>query len=53
LVPLSRIGRGVRGEGAPAQAGAEEWMQEPYDEGIANHVDPESCTGRREARVKR
>jgi hypothetical protein len=24
-------------------------VQVPYDEGVANHIDPESCTGGREA----
>jgi len=40
-------------EGAPAQAGAEEQVEELYDEGVANHVDPESCADRRKAKVKR
>jgi hypothetical protein len=24
-------------------------MQEPYEEGVASHLDPESCAGGREA----
>lgn len=31
----------------------EERMKEPYLEGVANHEDPESCAGCREAKVKR
>ncbi len=28
---------------APIKAGRESRMQEPYEKGIANHLDPESC----------
>jgi hypothetical protein len=31
------------------KTGRREWMREPYSEGAANHADPESCAGRREA----
>ena len=31
--------------GAPAQTGEMSWRKKPYEEGIANHFDPESCVG--------
>ena len=34
--------------GAPAQTGKELWMKEPYEEGVANRFDPESCVVTRE-----
>ena len=32
----------------PAQTGKELWMREPYEEGVANRLDPESCVVVRE-----
>ena len=31
------------------ETGKEERVQVPYDEGVANHIGPESCVARREA----
>ena len=31
------------------ETGREQWMKEPYIEGLANHDDPESCDGIRKA----
>jgi hypothetical protein len=31
--------------GAPAQTGEMSWRKKPYEEGVANHFDPESCVG--------
>jgi hypothetical protein len=33
---------------APIKIGRKERMKDPYDEGIANHIGPESCVGTRE-----
>ena len=51
--PGSSLLRSVRADRCAGKAGAEEWMKKPYDEGVANHIDPESCAGSRKARVKR
>lgn len=39
--------------GAPAKAGEMSWRKEPHEEGVATHLDPESCTATREGTVKR
>jgi hypothetical protein len=31
--------------GAPAETGEMSWRKKPYEEGVANHFDPESCVG--------
>jgi len=38
---------------APIKIGKEKRMKDPYDEGIANHIGPESCVGDREVAAKR
>jgi len=38
---------------APIKIGKEKRMEDPYDEGIANHIGPESCVGDREVAAKR
>ena len=34
------------------KTGREQWMKVPYDEGIASHIDPESCGASREGGVE-
>jgi hypothetical protein len=34
--------------GAPVKTGGRQWMKVPYGEGLANHIDPESCACNRE-----
>ena len=31
--------------GAPIKTGERQWVQVPYDEGVAYHIGPESCAG--------
>ena len=38
---------------APIKIGKEKRMEDPYDEGIANRIGPESCVGDREVAAKR
>jgi len=38
---------------APIKIGKEKRMKDPYDEGIANRIGPESCVGDREVAAKR
>ena len=34
---------------APVKTGEVSWMKEPHDEGVANHIGPESCIVVRES----
>ncbi len=38
---------------APIKIGKEKRMKDPYDEGIASRIGPESCVGDREVAAKR
>jgi hypothetical protein len=38
---------------APIKIGKEKRMEDPYDEGVANRIGPESCVGDREVAAKR
>jgi hypothetical protein len=38
---------------APIKIGKEKRMKDPYDEGVANRIGPESCVGDREVAAKR
>jgi hypothetical protein len=35
----------VRNSGCAGQTGEMSWRKKPYEEGVANHFDPESCVG--------
>jgi hypothetical protein len=38
-------GQPLTWEKAPIKTGKELGMEESYDEGVANHIGPESCVG--------
>ena len=40
-------------QGCDSKTTEEERMKEPYDEGVATHIDPESCAEGREVEAKR
>ncbi len=41
---VARLGRSLALK-APIKIGKEKRMKDPYDEGIANRIGPESCVG--------